>query len=80
MRNRHQSQYIVCKDRYLAPKPDNFYCYVLKAYHKIFYIKIFTVDFVSITKTKQVDHNQKFLQQVVWTGSSQHDRASKLHI
>lgn len=49
-----------------------------KAYHKMFYIKTF--DFDSIIKTKQVDCDHKFLQQVVWTGSSQHDRASKLHI
>lgn len=46
----------------------------------MFYIKAFTVDFVSITKTKQVDCDQKFLKQVVWTGLSQHDRASKVHI
>lgn len=61
MRNKNHSQCIVCKDRHLAPKPDNFYHYVLE-YHKILYIKIFTVDFVSITKTKQADCDQKFLQ------------------
>lgn len=44
----------------------------------MFYIKTF--DFVSIIKTKQVDRDQKFLQQVVWSGSSQPDRASKLAI
>lgn len=41
-------------------------CY--KKYHKMFYIKTFTADFVSIMKTKQVV-TQK--QQVQWSGSLQ---------
>lgn len=51
-----------------------------REYHKMFYIKTFTVDFVSITKTKQVHRDSKPLQQVQWSGSLQHYRASILQI
>lgn len=53
-------------------------CY--KKYHKMFYIKTFTVGFVSITKTKQVHRDSKPLQQVQWSGSLHHYRASILQI
>lgn len=49
--------------------------HIISCYKK-YCIKTFTVDFVSITKTKQADCDPKYLQQVQWSGSSQHYRAS----
>lgn len=80
MRNKHCSPGIICKVGTLLLNQTFFTVRCYKEYHKIFYIKTFTVDFVSIMKTKQVDCDPKYLQQAQWSGSLQHCRASIVQI
>lgn len=80
MRNKHCSPCIVHKGRHLAPKSDDSIISCYKEYHKIFYIKTFTVDFVSVMKTEPIDCDPKHLQQVQWSGSLDHYRTSILQI